>query len=95
MRIKLELTALTFGIVATAIELSILLFWDSIPTGLREVSRGGNVGGVVLGLFTIIGLFGTLLFPINLLGKERKYWAERGLAVFCFLILLASIGARV
>lgn len=66
-----------------------------LPDSIHEFFRGGNHGGVIIGLSILCGLLGMVLYPINIIFKRRKFWGCRLFLVMLLFVEMAFLGSMV
>ena len=93
MWIKIEISAISIGLLGVAITLLELAYWSDLPEYFHEIFRGGEPGAFVVGLFLITALLGSLLFLVNLGFKRFAFWWLRLLGVITFFAGMVIVGA--
>lgn len=75
--------------------LVLILNYQSVPDEVFEWFRGGNTGGVVIGVLMAFGFISVLLLPINLIIGNRKIWLIRVALCVGFVFSSAFLGSYV
>jgi hypothetical protein len=88
MQIKFEQALLWLGIFGLDLPMFLAFSYDSIPNSILGFFRGGNTGGVIIGILSILGFSGLCLCVFNMV-KYRKCWFIR--LCSCFIFLIAAI----
>jgi hypothetical protein len=94
MRIKIEQALLWCGIFGLALPTSLPFYYDSIPKSILEFFRGGNTGGVIIGILSICGFSGLCLYIFNMV-KYRNCWFLRLCSCFIFFIAVITAGSMI
>lgn len=95
MKLKIEFTALLLGIIGAIGAWLLVNGWSDFPTDIRELFRGGQPGGVLVGVSLLLGFIGIALFLINVIIGQRKLWWLRFLGVIVFLIITINFSTFV
>ena len=74
----------------------VLVFsYQNVPDEIFEWFRGGNAGGVAIGILMGFGFISVLLLPINLIIGNRKIWLIRVALCMGFVFSSALLGSYV
>jgi hypothetical protein len=95
MKLKIEIIALIIGLIGSGLSFALVSAWGSFPVEFREFFRGGNLGGQIIGVFTLIGFAGLVLMLINLTMGLRKLWWLRSLGFSLVIFFSISFGLTV
>ena len=81
---------LTIGLIGSGISYTLVNWGNAFPTGIRIFFQDGNLGGQVIGIFALVGLFGYFVMFYNFFLGRRKLWWARLLGYLIFLFLTNS-----
>ena len=81
---------LTIGLIGSGISYTLVNWGNAFPTGIRIFFQDGNLGGQVIGIFALVGLFGYFVMFYNFFLDRRKLWWARLLGYLIFLFLTNS-----
>ena len=81
------------GLIGAGTMLTVVFFRNSLPESVFEFFRGGNFGGVLLGLSLLAGFIAIPMFFINLISGCRSWWAARLALVTCDWALCAIVSS--
>jgi|TARA_B110000977_G_C10632618_1_gene320768 hypothetical protein len=95
MLAKFEISGFIFGTLSCVWMLVLILNYQSVPDEVFEWFRGGNTGGVVIGVLMAFGFISVLLLPINLIIGNRKIWLIRVALCVGFVFSSAFLGSYV
>ncbi len=95
MLTKVEITGFVLGILAIFCELVVLFNRQSFPAYVFELFRGGNIGGILVGVAVMLGFVSVILFIVNLIVGNRSKLAMRLGLLITFIFSLAILGSCV
>ena len=95
MLTKVEISGFLLGITAVCFELIVLFNRQYAPTYLLEFFRGGNTGGVIVGLALILGFISVVVFIINMFVGNRAKWPIRLVLLTTFIFSSTFLGSYV
>lgn len=93
MLIKIEISGLIVGVIAVILDLYIILNSQYLPSFYMELFRGGNTGGVVVGVAILLGIISMLVFIVNMLVGNRAVWTIRLGLLATFVITFSVLGS--
>jgi|TARA_B110000495_G_scaffold202041_1_gene221057 hypothetical protein len=91
----LELLCVTVGFVGTGTELAVLFYKHMLPDEVFEFFRGGNAGGMLVGLSLLAGLIAFPMFIVNVFSGSRSWWAARFGLILCVWVMILILSAMV
>ena len=81
------------GFVGTGTFLAVVLSRHILPHEVFEFFRGGNSGGVLVGISLVTGLFAFPMFIVNLILGFRSWWVARLLLILCVWGMIVAVGS--
>ena len=82
------------GFAGVGAELAVLFNRQLLPDGVFEFFRGGNAGGVLVGISLLAGFSALPIFIVNVISGTRSWWLLRLgfiLCVWAMIIILVSM----
>ena len=89
----METAGLVAGILALGFDVLNVVLWYHFDYDSPEFFRGGNPGGVVIGICVVAGFCALILQLFNLVSGRRALWGARIALALIFLCLMAVVGA--
>ena len=81
------------GFVGTGTFLAVILCRHILPHDVFEFFRGGNLGGVLVGISLLAGLLAFPMFIVNLILGLRSWWIARLMLILCLWGMIATVGS--
>ncbi len=89
----MEVAGLVAGILALGFDVIKVVLLYHFNYNYPEFFRGGNPGGIVIGICVIAGFCALVLQLFNLVSGRRALWGARIALALIFLCLMAVVGA--
>ena len=95
MLTKIESLGLLSGILGCLWMFVLVTNSQSFTPELVEYFRGGNIGGLIIGVLIGAGFVSVIIFAVNIIIGSRVKWVERSFLSLAFILSSAVLGSVV